>query len=528
MKSVVIQFCILCLVLSNTLSAYTQWQTTKNRRVMGDCRLETNEISITIHPYHIDVVEEAVISTQGNVWGGDPNTLEITGQFYLTPGSSFRSLLLWNGEQILKAKLLEKGKADSIMDNIVNYTYRDPALVKYEGGNRYSFRIYPVKINQSRKVRILYTIPIQSQRGVLEHAVQTAFTLGCRFVPTHIPVTFENADTTSKVFILQHGMSKKSVLFGGKYLIPFNDFSYNYNYRNPRAAPLKIFPERTDTCRAYSYSLETSKGKGVYTAVFSSTPDTLKKLVLDPNLTDYSVEAIIKTSDNVYLMNVPLKSVISMYIKSKTPWDGTIVWNIYNKEGVTTASYIQSIAQNSDPAKNAILPLIWATKYSLVEGNGDLGGIFGFVDNKMSLLALERDSLPIAEAQKWYNKGVPPLLPCEIFADTLKMDMPNEKIIINIDNMDNTAIDLLYKTALDRIAITVNADNILLLQFGDLIKKNISITVYDMRGKQIVKFNQLKVRGNSIKVLLPKSLKGLYVMKINLGDRKISRKFLLK
>ncbi|MGD9201469.1 MAG: T9SS type A sorting domain-containing protein [Chitinispirillia bacterium] len=531
MKSVVLGCSIFCFLFITTSFSYTQWQTTKGRRYVGDCQLETNNITITTYPYHVDVVEEAVIGTRGNVYSGDPNTLEITGQFNLSPGSSLRSLLLWNGDQILKAKLIDKKKADKIMDSIVNYTYRDPALVKYEGGNRYSYRIYPVKINQSRKIRILYTIPIQSQRGILEHSIQTAFTLGCRYIPSQIQVTFENSDTTSKKFVLQHGMSKKTVQFGTKYLIPHKEFNTrNYKYRYPSPAPLRIYPKWINPNKAYSYSLESSKAMGVYTAIFLTIPDTLKKFVLDSNLIDPTLEAKIQMNDNSYVLNIPKKvdtGNISMYIKSKTPWDGNIFWNIYNKEGISAATYVQSLVQNTETDKNRILPFIWATKYSLAEGHGDLGCIFGFIDNRMSLLALERDSLPLEEARKWYDRGVPPLLPSEIVTDTSKIGIPNEKIIIDIGNI-STDIDPFCKTALDQLAITVKADNIILIKFGTLTPKNVTITVYDMRGKQIIRFNKLKIRGNGTKVILPKSLKGLYVMNIRIGDRKISRKFLLK
>ncbi|MBD3317261.1 MAG: hypothetical protein GF344_15855 [Chitinivibrionales bacterium] len=107
-----------------------------------------------------------MIATRGNVWSGDQSTLEIFGEFEMSPGTAIRSMLLWQGNTILKAKLKDRTAADSAYEEVVDrrrtqIVPRDPALIESLGGNRYRFKIYPVALARSRKIRILYTVPLR-------------------------------------------------------------------------------------------------------------------------------------------------------------------------------------------------------------------------------------------------------------------------------------------------------------------------------------------------------------------------------
>jgi len=67
-------------------------------------------------------------------------------------------------------------------------------------------------------------------------------------------------------------------------------------------------------------------------------------------------------------------------------------------------SYSQKCEPKTDSLAQSLLPLIWGAKYSLVEGTGNLGALFGFVDQNMSLLALEKDTLSATDAALWQQK----------------------------------------------------------------------------------------------------------------------------
>ena len=79
----------------------------------GSCNLKQGSITVTLHKFYADVEEEATIAPTGTCDYGDPQSLEITGTFTLSEGSALRSMLLWNGTQMLKAKLRETAKADN-------------------------------------------------------------------------------------------------------------------------------------------------------------------------------------------------------------------------------------------------------------------------------------------------------------------------------------------------------------------------------------------------------------------------------
>ena len=529
MKHFIYALLLVSLFASNDVFSYTKWTTTKVALRTGNCQLESNKIKVIVHPYHIDVEEEVIITTFGNVSWGDPNTLEITGDFQLTPGSCMRSMLLWNGNKILKAKLIDRELADSIMDSIVDKTYRDPALIRYEGNNRYSFRIYPVAINNSRKLRVLYTAPLQLNNGRLQFEFQPAFTLGAQQVPTQIPVEFVKSGSNSKEYILQHGTTKKSLQFGSIYLIPFQDFHKGnaYYYYSAQPDPLIITPDTTCSMnKAYEYKLESTKASGCYTAIFATVPDELKKLILETQLSNYTLETKIITSDNSYITDIPVNSSFHIYIKSKTHWNSLIHWNVYNENGNSVIHYVQHFDPYTDPVEISILPLLWGARYTLVEGLGNLGGIFGFVDYKMSLLALEKDTLPVALAQKYANEGVPPLLAEEIFADTANLDVPPENIVIDITNP--TGFTSMPKDVLDHILITIKPGNLVIIQFDNLNLKHLNIEIYDVRGKLIKRYNNVRVINRKAQLNLPATMKGVYVMRIKAGSLKVSRMLVLR
>lgn len=515
---------VLALLFTSSLSfSWTRWQTTKIAQSTGKCQLSSNTIRVNVHSYYLDVEEEAVITASGTVNWGDPNTLEITGEFQLSPGATMRSMLLWNGDKLLKAKLIDRDKADSIMDTIVNKTYHDPALIKYLGKNRYLFRIYPVAINNSRKIRVLYSIPLQSNSR-LQLEFQPAFTLGAEGVPTQIPVEIISSDSSVARYMIQHGNTKKSIQLGATYMIPFQDFyrGNKYNFYNPNPAPIIIIPDTSIITKAFSFRIESTKAAGNYTAILSTVPDSLKKIITEAVLPDYSLEVKIKTTEKTYLIDVAKDCLFNVYMKSQTPWDGTIYWNVYDKNGTLTIQHPQTIPLSSDSSKNALLPLLWGAKYTLVEGLGNTGAIFGFVDNKMSLLALEKDTLSANEAALWLEKGVPLLLPEDIIADTGKIALPKENLIFDITNT------IVFNNLLDRLGVLIKSGNRIVIQLAHQRLKKLNVSIYDTRGRLIVAYHNLKVTDRTVQCKLPATMKGMYVIQIQSGSLKVSRKLVLK
>lgn len=518
------------------ISNSTRWNTTKGYNRYGNCQLESNSIKVKIRGCSIDVEEEAVIKTIGNVPAGDPNTLEITGTFVLSEGAVVRSLLLWNGDDILKAKLLDKKKADDLMDSIVNNTAVDPALIRYEGDNCYSFRIYPVAINNSRKVRILYTIPLKANSGQFKYEFRPAFTMGCSSVPSQIPIKFENSCGDSTRYKLNQNSAIKNLQFGVTYLIPYEDIassasfikyiygignSTKYCYRINK--PISIESDTTIFEKSFTSFIDTSETKGHYSAIFSKTPDSLKAIIKHAVIPNYTLEAKILTSDNGYITALPENGIFSIYLKSNAEWDKNVYWTVYSSTGDPLINYTQSFNTDTSRDNNNDLPMLWGGQYSLVEGQGDLGAAFGFVDSKMSLLALERDTLTKDIAVLYKNSGVPLLLPEDIIADLTNVHIPSENIII-----EATDIKLSMKEAIKNILMQITQNNMLKINLGTLDLQNLNIGIYDMRGRLIKSFKDLRVDNHSISLKLPHSADGMFIVRVNAGDVNFTRKLIVK
>lgn len=363
------------LLLSALAFSQIQWQTTHNGSDRGLCALEVNKITITVHPYHINVEEEAVIGTRGSVWSGDDQSLEIFGTFRLTEGAALRSMLLWNGDEILKARLKDRAMADSSYEEVVDRdnpdpVIIDPALIEYLGNNRYEFKIYPVAIGRSRKLRILYTIPLQVTSENMAFTVKTAFAAAAQFNSelSQVPITIKHADSAFKTYYLEYGDARKiirSELSNITYLIPYDDLggTRNYHWKPIRLVPDRIWGD------AYTYHCVSEKSPGYYTAIFSHVPDTVQQSFNEGP--QKLVEALVRVDVKTYSGDFQTDSLFSAYIKSTAPWDSTIQWTAYDDRGDVALEYAQQIIP--DTTGNEELSLIWASKYSLDRDQEPLG-----------------------------------------------------------------------------------------------------------------------------------------------------------
>ncbi|MBX3009488.1 MAG: T9SS type A sorting domain-containing protein [Melioribacteraceae bacterium] len=120
-------------------------------------------------------IEEAVISVGQRglysqvsmylTFSADPNyyiansQLEVVMNFNLPAGSLITDLWLWlDDTKISKGALLDTWTASAIYESIVNRR-RDPALLRRMWENNYELRVYPMKPNETRKVRVTYLVP---------------------------------------------------------------------------------------------------------------------------------------------------------------------------------------------------------------------------------------------------------------------------------------------------------------------------------------------------------------------------------
>lgn len=522
------------LIVSFFLGAISQaqgsyWQTTHLGNSFfhsnGNCRLESNRINITIHPFHLQVEEEAIIRTIGTVWYGDSLTLEIIGEFTLSNGSAVRSMLLWNGNKILKAKLRDKAAADSAYEEVVDrdkpvFVSRDPAIIEYLGNNRYRYKIYPVAINNTRKIRISYTIPLTAYRNLAQFEVFTAFTKGNSEWPKSISVEINKSETSLKKYALSNGTELKPIHFGSTYMIPYTDMPDPNDLYSKK---MLIIADYAELDNAYAHNIDTGIARGYYTAVFTALPDTFRQMLTETSIINYTCESQLSVGNKSFVSPLPSSGFFSIYIKSEKQWDGIINWFAYDEDGNSIAQYKQQFLIDSSLPECAELPFLWGTKYCLSEKSGDLGALFGFVDRRMSLLALESDILDTNTSKLYAENGVPFLSKDEIIIDPSQIPAsPKENIIV-----DYTKARTVLKK-LTKLMIKLISGNIILIELGEKLDPCLKIELYDLSGRLVYSWKNINVNEKSIRLKIPENFRGTYILRLNSISYSQQQKVILK
>jgi hypothetical protein len=520
------------LLLTTTILANNiTWQTTRSGNATGWCQLSESKLKVTLHPYYADVEEEATITTKGTLWRGDSTTIEIIGSFTLAQGSTIRSMLLWNGNQLLKAKLRTKADADSAYEDVVDrenekIVPRDPALIEYRGNNTYSFKIYPVVLNQSRKIRILYTVPLQMVNSMVQYQITPAFIIGAAYTVNEVTLQLKNEKNLFQRYILQYGTDKKEAMFDATYHIPVSAFFQNqYYYSSVQTTPIIISPVNKTFTGAFSCNLENPDTKGQYNLIIANIPEELNERITLTAIpkTNILIEPYVSINGEKHIGKINQNGV-TIYTKSNTPWDSTLYWNVYNtKSGELLLTHKQAIPLATDSLNNAMVPLVWASKYSLQENKGNLGALFGFIDNQMSLLALESDKLPDAIANLYRESGVPALTTEDILINTkVKPTNPSGDVIFD---RNVAVINQLKK--LGNLSISLSSDHKLIFQNANLTNELVEIVIFDAKGRIVQKISGINI-GKFYSLSLPRNLKGMYVVQVKAGKEHFQQKCILR
>jgi hypothetical protein len=530
---------IAAIILPVAVFSQIAWQTADYTLTGQTCQVSSNIIKITVNPFHLDIEEEATITAVYNdtwqSWWGDSKALEIMGTFTLSTGSSVRSMLLWEGSKILKAKLRDRAAADSAYEATVNRAlpqgyHHDPAVIDYLGNGQYRFKIYPVPVNNSRKIRILYSVPFLMSQDGPKFQLLTAFTTGAQQIPTEIPLQIIRATETTGNYILSYGSILKSIQFGATYQIPTSSMqvtSYSYNYyggynTSSVQQPLIIFPDTNYSTMSYTAKIASGNSAGNYTAVFATPPDTITAALNElPAGEASSIEAKIVVGSTAYITDFNQKGFLGAYIKSTALWDSTVVWNVYNSKGKLAFQCRKAYKPQSDSLINAMLPLVWGAKYTLAEGNDNLGALFGFVDRRMSLLALEKDSLTSIQAVSWAKSGIPPLSPQEIIVNPAQLPTtPDDDVIFEL----GTGIHAVYKNIAASFIVLFKSNHAISLRFNQLKAGKITVALFDMSGRTVETWNNIQITGGSADLKLPQKAIGCMVLRITAGKEIVQKR----
>jgi hypothetical protein len=148
-------------------------QATQGKQWLGASKIVSEHFTIKVMPSYIDVTLDWELDCNG---AAEPDSfkdaLEIVGNINLAQDAAVMGLLLWNGDEILKAKLkplpLARKQYETVVDRNVILPPRpkDPLIFEYGWGkDNYDIKIFPVTYGKSRRLRLRYVVPSVNTEG---------------------------------------------------------------------------------------------------------------------------------------------------------------------------------------------------------------------------------------------------------------------------------------------------------------------------------------------------------------------------
>lgn len=145
-----------------------EYQHENNPRFWSGIDLHTDLVNTTIDVFPEQRVAyiEKVIDVSCDCKEGWRTQQEAIYTFHLPEGGIGTSLSLWIDGREEKAALSTKGRTDSAYSSIVGRERRDPAIMKWQEGNRMVVNVFPVRHDLPRKFKVGFTVPIQTEQGI--------------------------------------------------------------------------------------------------------------------------------------------------------------------------------------------------------------------------------------------------------------------------------------------------------------------------------------------------------------------------
>jgi len=147
-------------------------QATQGLRWNGTAKIIEEKFDITVFADYLDVEVEWIIEVSGSSRPQEDNSLEIVGNIDLIKNSTVVGMILWNGGDILEAKLKTSSSARKEYEEVVDRNVtappprpRDPVLLEKTGDDRYRISVFPVDYNGNKVYRKInfYTMKIPSE-----------------------------------------------------------------------------------------------------------------------------------------------------------------------------------------------------------------------------------------------------------------------------------------------------------------------------------------------------------------------------
>lgn len=132
-----------------------------NRRGQG--RIEEALLTITPCGIYAECNLFLTFSSRGTTLTSVRDSLEIQMDFQLPPEAHITDSWLWVGDSIVQAKIFDRTSASRVYEAIVQRRQDPSLLTKYAAGY-FNLRVFPMRGNETRKVKISYLVPTEWTR----------------------------------------------------------------------------------------------------------------------------------------------------------------------------------------------------------------------------------------------------------------------------------------------------------------------------------------------------------------------------
>jgi hypothetical protein len=395
------------------------------------------KIAITVQADHLDVEHELEVAAKPN-WStpGFPISLEITGQLTLEQGAVVTGFLLWNGDKILKGKLRTKAVARQKYEEVVdrNVTIppvpRDPALLEKVGANRYDLSIFPVVLNQSRKLRLRYLIPTGFQEGAhrcrFPHAFSSISSVTIRggVGIQGYALTSTKSDGSQITVKNQDGFDQPLTLQGEAYN-QFQPRSWVTGNETALVFVTPLFGEGGGS-RVDLGTITDALGVQRHAAHFVFYPPSV--------LTDRSAEtatrmvAIVRSETDSVTKEIGMEEGVAMgeeelRVFSASAFKEGITWRLFQGDKMIKEKTEIPRVTSMEDGPQFVRTFGNTPFYPMAKTMpASLAAAWGFIDSKYALLALEQDTLSKVVANEVAAAGVPSLKVSDIFPEDGALD----------------------------------------------------------------------------------------------------------
>ena len=275
-------FAVLILAGSVSAELTSQFRTQSGISWRGLAQITRESRKVTVHEYYLEIEEEVELGAYAGSYGSPTESqqsgIELSGTFTLPKGSVLSGAVLWDGGNILKAKLKTKSATENEYADSAESgsdwkpSAGDPLMIALKSRDTvdtYAFNLFAIKWGEQRRLRIRYLQPVVY--GIGENGtyidLHAAFGSSVASRPAEFSLELRGTKTVTSIKV-QNGASTMS------YPLSETALAVIVPYRND----VRILrPELNSGAKMYSTRIDTGKLAGEYLHYFSSVPEELLK-----------------------------------------------------------------------------------------------------------------------------------------------------------------------------------------------------------------------------------------------------------